>query len=210
MAPITWPTFSAAAQRWHNMDPLTIVAALANIVPGVLHLFGHDTAAATAQQVVDIAQTVTGSATPDLALAAIKGSPDLQLQFQKAILEQKVQLQQIDAQRAKDDADADNEADKTLTARMAAMEGTASDLKAIPYAGAVMLFLRGSQRIVIGYGTAWMDWEWLTGGVVLGDFQQRLLFTASLLVFVVLFGERAVKNIAPLVIDLLGQRKGNN
>lgn len=192
------------------MDPLTIVAALANIVPGVLHLFGHDTAAATAQQVVDIAQTVTGSTTPDAALASIKGSPDLQLQFQKAILEQKVRLQEIDAQRAKDDADADNEADKTLTARMAAMEGTASDLKAIPYAGAVMLFLRGSQRIVIGYGTAWMDWEWLTGGVILGDFQQRLLFTASLLVFVVLFGERAVKNIAPLVIDLLGQRKGNS
>lgn len=189
------------------MDPISIVAALANIVPGVLHLFGHDTAAATAQQVVEIAQAVTGAATPDEALASIKGSPDIQLQFQKAVLEQKVRLQEIDAQRAKDDAEADNEADKVLTERMAAMEGTASDLKAIPYAGAVMLFLRGSQRIVIGYGTAWMDWEWLTGGVMLGDFQQRLLFTASMLVFVVLFGERAVKNIAPLVISLLGQQK---
>lgn len=189
------------------MDPITIVAALANIVPGVLHLFGHDTAAATAQQVVDIAQTVTGATSPDAALAAIKGSPDLQLQFQKAVLEQKVQLQQIDAQRAKDDADADNEADKLLTERMSAMEGTASDLKAVPVAGPLMLFLRGSQRIVIGYGTAWMDWDWLSGGIILGDMQQRLLFTASLLVFVVLFGERAVKNIAPLVISLLGQQK---
>lgn len=192
------------------MDPLTIAAALANIVPGVLHLFGHDTAAATAQKVVDIAQTITGTASPQDALNAIKASPDMALQFQKAILDQKVQLLQLENQRAKDEADADNEADRVLNARMAAMEGTAADLKAVPIAGPLMLFLRGSQRILIGYGTAWLDFDWLTGGMqTLNDLQQRLLLTASLLVFVVLFGERAVKNIAPLVIDLLGQRKGN-
>lgn len=189
------------------MDPFTIAAALANLVPGVLHLFGHDTAANTAQKIVDIAQTVTGAATPDAALTAIKTDPGMALQFQKAVLDQKVQLQQIDAQRDKDDADEDNEADTILTARMAALEGTASDLKAIPYAGPLMLFIRGSQRIVISYGTAWVDWLWLSGGLTLNDMQQRLLFTASLLVFVVLFGERAVKNIAPLVIDLLGAQK---
>ncbi len=191
------------------MDPITIAAALVNIVPGVLHLFGHDTAANTAQKIVDIAQTVTGAGSPDAALAMIKGNPDTALQFQKAVLDQKVQLLQIDAQRAKDDADADNEADKLLTERMSAMEGTASDLKAVPVAGPLMLFLRGAQRIVIGYGTAWMDWDWLSGGLHLDDMQQRLLFTASLLVFVVLFGERAVKNVAPLVISLLGQQKRN-
>ncbi len=190
------------------MDPFTIAAALASIVPGVLHLFGHDTAANTAQKIVDIAQTVTGAASPDAALASIKADPAAALQFQKAVLDQKVQLQQIDAQKAKDDADADNEADKIMTERMSAMEGTASDLKAIPIAGPIMLFVRGSQRIIISYGVAVLDFDWLTGGMAtLNYMQQRLMLTASLLVFVVLFGERAVKNLAPLVISLLGQQK---
>jgi len=192
------------------MDPFTIAAALANLVPGVLHLFGHDTAANTAQKIADIAQTVTGAASPDAAVAAIQRDPAMAMKFQQAVLDQKVQLQTIEAQRAKDDAAADNEADRIQTARMAAMEGTASDLKAIPIAGPIMLFVRGSQRIIISYGTAWIDYLWLSGGMMLNDMQQRLLFTASLLVFVVLFGERAVKNIAPLVIELLGQQKRNN
>jgi len=191
------------------MDPFTIAAALANLVPGVLHLFGHDTAANTAQKIADIAQTVTGAASPDAAVAAIQRDPAMAMKLQQAVLDQKVQLQTIDAQRAKDDAAADNEADKIQTARMAAMEGTASDLKAIPIAGPIMLFVRGSQRIIISYGTAWIDYLWLSGGMTLNDIQQRMLFTATLLVFVVLFGERAVKNIAPLVIELLGQQKRN-
>jgi len=192
------------------MDPITIAAALANLVPGVLHLFGHDTAANTAQKIADIAQTVTGAASPDAAVAAIQRDPAMAMKFQQAVLDQKVQLQTIEAQRAKDDAAADNEADRIQTERMSAMEGTASDLKAIPIAGPIMLFVRGSQRIIISYGTAWIDYLWLSGGMMLNDMQQRLLFTASLLVFVVLFGERAVKNIAPLVIELLGQQKRNN
>lgn len=191
------------------MDPITIAAALANLVPGVLHLFGHDTAANTAQKIADIAQTVTGAASPDAAVAAIQRDPALAMKFQQAVLDQKVQLLQIDAQRAKDDAAADNDADKILTARMAVTEGTATDLTAVPYLGAAMLFVRGSQRIIISYGTAWIDWLWLSGALMLNDIQQRMLFTATLLVFVVLFGERAVKNIAPLVIDLLGQQKRN-
>jgi hypothetical protein len=70
-----------------------------------------------------------------------------------------------------------------------------------------MLFLRGSQRIVIGYGTAWLDYEWLVGALgAPNDMQQRLLFTASLLVFVVLFGERAIKNVAPVIADILAAR----
>lgn len=174
----------------------------------IAHLFGQN-AAAVAEKVVGIAQQATGLAQPDAALKAIQADPNLALQFQKAVLDQKVQLEQIAAQRAKDDAAADNEGDKILTERIALLEGTASDLKGIPIAGPIMLFLRGSQRIVIGYGTAWLDYLWLTGGVgTLGDMQQRLLFTASLLVFAVLFGERAIKNVAPLIADIMAARAG--
>lgn len=192
------------------MDPFTIASALSAVVPEVLHLFGHDTAANTAQKVVDLATQVTGAETPDAALEAIKADPDVALKFKQSVLDQKVQLEQIAAKRAADDAAADNEADEQLTNRMALIEGTASDLKGIPYAGAFMLWLRGSQRIVISYGTAWVDWLWLSGAIKLADMQQRLLFTASILVFVVLFGERAVKNVAPLVIDLLGAKGASN
>jgi hypothetical protein len=112
----------------------------------IAHLMGPN-AGAVAEKVVGIAQQVTGQAQPDAALAAVKADPNVALAYQKAVLDQKVQLEQIAAQRAKDDADADNKADELLTDRMAKLEGTASDLKGVPILGPAMLFLRGSQRI---------------------------------------------------------------
>lgn len=183
--------------------------ALAKFVPSILGLFGGPKAEDVANHVVSIAQTLTGKPTPDAALAAIQADPNLALQFQKAVLDQKVQLEQLAVQRAREDAAADNEGDRILTDRIAQLEGTASDLKGVPIAGPAMLFLRGSQRIVIGYGTAWLDYQWLTGGLgALGDMPQRLLFTASLLVFAVLFGERAIKNVAPVIADIFAARYG--
>jgi hypothetical protein len=174
----------------------------------IAHLIGPN-AAAVAEKVVGIAQQAAGQATPDAALKAIQADPNLALQFQKAVLDQTVQLATIAAQRAKDDAASDNEADRILTERVAQLEGTASDLKAVPILGPAMLFLRGSQRIVIGYGTAWLDYEWLVGALgPIGDMQQRLLMMASLLVFAVLFGERAIKNVAPVIVDILAARAG--
>lgn len=187
-----------------------IALALAQFVPSILGLFAGPKAAEVSQKVVDIAQAVTGKGTPDAALEALKADPNLVLQFQKSILEQKVELEKIAAQRAKDDAEADNTADALLTERMNKQEGTAEDLKGIPIIGPIMLFLRGSQRIVISYGTAYLDWEWLTGAIKVpaGGMEERMFFTASLLVFAVLFGERAIKNVAPLIADIFAARAG--
>lgn len=174
----------------------------------IAHLIGPN-AGAVAEKVVGIAQQATGLAQPDAALKAIQADPNLVLQFQKAVLDQKVQLEQIAAQRAKDEATADNDADRLLTERMALLEGTASDLKGVPILGPAMLFLRGSQRILIGYGTAWLDYDWLVGALgPINEMQQRLLMAASLLVFAVLFGERAIKNVAPLIADIMAARAG--
>jgi len=191
------------------MDPITAFTLLSNVVPEVLHLLGHDTAANTAQKVVDMAKVVTGKQSPDEAVAAIQADPNLALQLQKAIIDEKVRLADIDAKAKADAAAADNEADSQLTKRMNDYEGTASDLKSLPVLGPIMLFMRGMQRLVISYGTTYLDYLWLTGGLgALPDLQQRLLFTASLLVFVVLFGERAIQNVAPLLTDLLAARNG--
>ena len=189
---------------------LGLIPAILAAVPEITHLFigGDVSKGAVADEVCKIAKVITGKATSDDAMSAINADPNLALQFRKSVMDQKVQLEQIAAQRAKEDAQADLDADKALTDRIAELEGTASDLKNIPVLGPIMLFLRGAQRIVIGYGTAFVDYLWLTGAMQLGEMQSRLLMTASILVFVVLFGERAIKNVAPLIRDIFEARAG--
>jgi|SRR5882672_893796 len=190
---------------------LALIPAILSVIPEITHLFigGDVSKGAVADDVCKIAKAITGKATSDDAMSAINADPNLALQFRKAVMDSKVQLEQVAAQRAKDDAQADLDADKALTDRIAELEGTASDLKGIPVLGPIMLFLRGAQRIIIGYGTAFMDYLWLTGGLgAMTEMQSRLLMTASVLVFVVLFGERAIKNVAPLIRDIFEARAG--
>lgn len=191
------------------MAPAILAAlSLAKHVPDILNLFGKPNAAEAAEKVVGIAQAITGTGSADDAVRAIAQSPELALQLQKEVMAHKERLEEIAARREAADAEADNRADELLTQRIALLEGTASDLKALPYLGSFMLLLRGMQRLIISYGTAYADWIWLTGGFgEIGELQQRLLFSASMLVFVVLFGERAIKNVAPLVIELMNTKK---
>lgn len=191
------------------MDPLTIVAALSKLVPEVLHLFGHDTAANTASKVVQIAQQVTGAASPDGALQAIEADPAKALEFRKAVLDHETQLAQIAAQKEKDEAAADIEATRALTERIADLEGTAADLKAVPYFGQVILFARGAQRPLIGYGVMALDYMVFSAAWNLKEgVMQNLFFFINVLVLAFLFGERAVKNIAPLITDMLAAKAG--
>lgn len=68
------------------MDPITIALGLAKFAPSLIQYFtGSDKAANVAQQVVNIAQTVTGAATPDAALAAIQADPQKAMEFQLAV-----------------------------------------------------------------------------------------------------------------------------
>ena len=187
---------------------LPAILALAQLVPTIAGLLGGPKAEAVAGKVAQIAQAVTGQPTPDAALQAIQEDPALALRFQEAVLAQKVELERIAAQREKDDAAADLEGAKTTTERAAALEGTASDLKCIPVLGPLMLFARGAQRPLIGYGTMYMDYMWLSGAWKLDDMQSRVAFLVNLLVLAFLFGERAVKNLAPLIADLMASKLG--
>lgn len=69
--------------------PLVPLAlALAQFAPSVMRFFGADqTSAAVAQQVVDIAQTVSGARTPQEALDAIRADAQLQAAFAQRVLE---------------------------------------------------------------------------------------------------------------------------
>lgn len=76
------------------MDPLTAALALANVVPALMRYFGAgEKSTAVAQKVVDIAQSITGKATPDEAVQAIEADPKLAQEFRLAVLKADTDLE---------------------------------------------------------------------------------------------------------------------
>jgi hypothetical protein len=96
---------------------LPVALALIHFAPMLAGLFGGSKAEDVATKVVGIASAVTGQSAPDAALAAIQADPNLAMQFQKAVLEQQVQLQQIALEQEKAELAAD-------TANVAAINQT--------------------------------------------------------------------------------------
>lgn len=96
-----------------------------------------------------------------------------------------------------------NEADAEFNGRIKAMEGTASDLKTIPYVGGFIIFLRGTQRPLWGFATMYFDYCWFAIDSSFGDKQELALIIVNILVLSFLFGERAFKNVAPLLERML-------
>ena len=101
------------------------------------------------------------------------------------------------------------EAEKSINERIAAHEGTAKDLMAFPLVGRVIIFARGCQRPVWGFGVMWADVQWFSGAWgQLSQQQESALWVINLLVHGFLFGERAIKNVMPFVSAYLGKGKG--
>jgi hypothetical protein len=93
-------------------------------------------------------------------------------------------------------------AEEVLTNRIAQLEGTASDLKSVPFVGPLVLFLRGLQRPLWGYATLFMDYMWFSEWPTLTSKQESALMAINILVLGFLFGERAIKNVMPLITKL--------
>ena len=91
--------------------------------------------------------------------------------------------------------------------RIKELEGTASDLARFGFIGSMIIFLRGCQRPVWGYLTLYMDLMWFSGKWgVLTDLQQSAFWIINLLVLGFLFGERAIKNLMPMITEMLKQK----
>lgn len=102
-----------------------------------------------------------------------------------------------------------NEAQAEFNRRIAELEGTAKDLKTIPLLGPLMLFLRGCQRPVWGYATLYIDFNVFSGNWAgLTDTQESALWVINLLVLGFLFGERAVKNVSPMIERMIKAKTG--
>lgn len=97
------------------------------------------------------------------------------------------------------------EAEQAQTQRIRELEGSASDLAKIPVLGALVLFLRGCQRPLWGFATLWLDWCWFTGWD-LSEKQETALVVINLLVLGFLFGERAVRNVSPMIAEVFRAR----
>jgi hypothetical protein len=122
--------------------------------------------------------------------------------------EQKAQLalaaQNIELQKSIEFNKAQQEAEKNINDRIAMYEGSASDLKSIPYIGAVMLLLRGAQRPVWGFATLYLDYGVFSGLWSLSDPTiSNAFWVINFLVLGFLFGERAVTNIMPFITEMI-------
>ena len=98
-----------------------------------------------------------------------------------------------------------NEGTAEFNNRMKAMEGTASDLKSIPILGPIILFLRGLQRPTWGFATLYFDYMWFIDDFVLNEQQGTVMAIINVLVLGFLFGERAIKNLEPLLLKVFAK-----
>jgi len=91
--------------------------------------------------------------------------------------------------------------------RIKDLEGTAKDLSQFGFFGRVIIFLRGVQRPLFGFGVFIWDWFYFSEPADFTSEQSKLLFVVNLLVLGFLFGERAVKNVAPIIGTVLAGKK---
>lgn len=100
------------------------------------------------------------------------------------------------------------DAERNLNRRISDLEGTAKDLMAVPVLGNLMLFLRGCQRPIWGFATMYIDHQVFSGAWVISDEKlQSAFWVLNLLVTGFLFGERAVKNVVPMVGEYITKTK---
>ncbi|MCR4300745.1 MAG: holin family protein [Sulfuricaulis sp.] len=121
--------------------------------------------------------------------------------------EAQLALERLALDREKNANDAAREAEQSINERIREHEGTAADLKTLPILGPLMLFLRGAQRPFIGYGTMYLDFQVFSGAWKLAsETEQSSFWIINFLVLGFLFGERAVRNVAPILAQMMQKK----
>jgi len=101
------------------------------------------------------------------------------------------------------------EAEQEFNQRVKELEGTAKDLNQSGRLGKIIVFFRGAQRPLWGYFVAYMDYmvfaeNWPLNG---NEKLESAFWIINFLVLGFLFGERAVKNVGPLVSEMMKRRR---
>ncbi len=150
-----------------------------------------------------VARELGVDATPDAVAQAIQTNPEAALKLAELQKDERIQLAVLAAQQKRDEATADNDAEKEFNNRLATYEGTAADLKSVPIVGPLMLFARGAFRPVFSYGVMYADFQNFCGAWRLSELQQKELVMINALVLGFFFGERALRNVLPIIAELL-------
>ena len=100
------------------------------------------------------------------------------------------------------------EVEQEFNQRIKDLEGTASDLNKSGVFGKIIIFLRGAQRPLWGFAVGVMDFMVFSGKWVIEDGTrvESAFWIINFLVLGFLFGERAVKNVAPLVTEMIKKK----
>lgn len=118
-------------------------------------------------------------------------------------------IRQVAHQETMDLANAAHEERAQFNNRVHNHEGTAKELQQFGVIGKLIIFLRGCQRPIWGYGTLYIDFMWFSGKWTgLTQQQESALWVVNLLVLGFLFGERAIKNVAPAIGEIFKQKYG--
>lgn len=120
----------------------------------------------------------------------------------------KLAIAQLDHERQVELLKLAKESDELFNQRIRDLEGTASDLKSVPFIGPVVLFARGTQRPLWGFATMYIDYKWFSHQWTFDDQQAAAAYVINILVLGFLFGERALANVLPYVTDLFKARRG--
>ncbi|WP_417656173.1 hypothetical protein [Pseudidiomarina aestuarii] len=121
---------------------------------------------------------------------------NLQLAIKQITHQHEVELQQLAAEQ-----------DQEFNDRIRDLEGTARDLTQFGWLGRIVVFLRGCQRPIWGGLVMYIDVMWFSGSwPTMTKQQESALWIINLLVLGFLFGERAVKNVMPLIIEMIAKR----
>ena len=101
------------------------------------------------------------------------------------------------------------EDEKLFNERTKELEGTAADLKSVWLLGPIIIFLRGAFRPVFSYFVLYADYQYLIVSAMQNwtERQEALLFAVNLLVLIFFFGERAMKNVMPLLARVFEARQ---
>lgn len=93
--------------------PLLLLASkllpFASAIPEVMRAFGSEKSADAAEKVISVAQAVSGAATPDEAVRAIVGKPELQLEFQRMLSNERLEFSKLEVEDRKSARDRDKE-----------------------------------------------------------------------------------------------------
>ena len=93
--------------------PLLLLASkllpFASAIPEVMRAFGSDKSADAAERIVSVAQAVSGAGTPEDAVRAVISKPELQLEFQKMLSNERLEFAKLEVEDRKSARERDRE-----------------------------------------------------------------------------------------------------